>query len=162
MQDGDFELHKIGWYTPKIVVPNDFLNEKLTTTQYGVYYSVVLEGDAETYLWQAKAAPVVGERVLGHIEPSASGKSMRFKKDKEMEALVTPPSGGQYSSAPPKETPQSDKFLRDTSTIPLDVYRILINIVGVAETLEQKERFWELVREQADELIRMIDNVRHG
>lgn len=158
MQDGDFELQKIGWYTPKIVAPNDFLNEKLTTTQYGIYYSVILDGDAETYLWQTKTAPVVGERVLGHIEPSASGKSMRFKKDKEMEALVTPPSEGQTVLIPPK----SDKFLRDTSTIPLDVYRVLINIVGVPETLEQKERFWELVREQADELIRMIDNVRHG
>lgn len=77
-----FELGKPGYYTVQNVQENEFLNAKLESDQYGIYYSVKFEGDAETFLWQAKTAPVAGEKYYGHIEQSKSGKSLRFKKDK--------------------------------------------------------------------------------
>lgn len=81
--DGTFELGKLGWYTPKIVQPNDFLNAKLENDTYGIWYTVQFHGDANTHLWQAKTAPVAGERVYGHIEKTASGKSTKFKRAKK-------------------------------------------------------------------------------
>lgn len=81
--DGDFQLNKLGWYTPKIVQPNDFLNAKLENDTYGIWYTVQFQGDAQTHLWQAKTAPVSGERVYGHIEKTASGKSTKFKRAKK-------------------------------------------------------------------------------
>lgn len=95
----DFELGKSDWYTPLNVAENDFLNDKLENDNYGLYYSVRFEGDAETYLWQAKTAPVVGEKYFGHIEKSKSGKSLRFKKDKVPEGADTPQGANKQSAA---------------------------------------------------------------
>lgn len=138
--EGNFELKVPGWYTPKIIAENDFLNEKLETTQYGIYYSVQLEGDAETYLWQAKTAPVVGEKVWGHIEKSSTGKSMRFKKDKT-DVTTTQASG----------TPQ---YQNTSNNITLGlVYKTVANIRGLPENAEDKSVFWEMVKEHTEELI---------
>lgn len=81
--DGTFELNKPGLYEAQTVMLNDFLNGKLTTQEYGIYYSVKFQGDAETYLWQTKSEPEEGKKYWGHIEESKSGKSMRFKLDKQ-------------------------------------------------------------------------------
>lgn len=78
----NFELGKPGYYVAQNVQKNEFLNRQLESDQYGIYYSVKFEGDAETYLWQTKTPPVEGEKYYGHIEESKSGKSLRFKKDK--------------------------------------------------------------------------------
>lgn len=83
--DGTFELNKPGWYEVKHAEPNEFLNSKLENDTYGIYYSVAFQGDASTFLWQAKTAPESGKKYWGHIEQTKSGKSMRFKKDKEPE-----------------------------------------------------------------------------
>lgn len=135
-----FELNVPAFYTPKIVTENEYLNEKLTTDQYGIYYSVQFDGDAETYLWQAKTAPVVGEKVWGHIEKSASGKSMRFKKDK------TDATGTQSGS------PQQYQNTSNNITLGL-VYKTVANIRGLPENLEDKSIFWEMVKEHTEELI---------
>lgn len=139
MNEGNFELNVPGWYTPKIVAINDFLNEKLTTDQYGIYYSVQFDGDAETYLWQTKTEPVAGEKVFGHIEKSASGKSMRFKKDK----TDASPSGGAPSS-----------YQNNSANITLGlVYKTVANIRGLPENAADKSVFWEMVKEHTEELI---------
>ena len=80
-----FELNKPGTYIPKQVAENDFLNDKNTPqdlAKFGKTYSVVFEGDAETYLWTAKSEPEVGKEYYGHIQ-ATSGKMMRFKVDKK-------------------------------------------------------------------------------
>lgn len=99
-----FELNVSDHYTVQNVAENEWLNQKLTTTQYGIYYNVQFEGDAETYFLQAKTAPVVGDKLYGHIEQSKTGKSLRFKKDKLEEpqnAPYSPVTG--YAETPDKQ-----------------------------------------------------------
>lgn len=145
--DGDFELNKPGWYTPKIADPNEFLNEKLTTDQYGIYYSVQFEGDADTYLWQTKTEPAIGETVYGHIEKSASGKSLRFKKDK-----LDSPSGN-------NPQPQNQNTSNNI-TLGL-VYKTIANIRGIPENDADASIFWEIIKSHVEELI-MISDVLNG
>jgi hypothetical protein len=90
-----FKLGEPDWYTVQNAEENDFLNQRLESVQYGIYYSVKFEGDAETFLWQTKSAPVEGEKYYGHIEQSKSGKSLRFKKDKVEEAKTAQGGSGQ-------------------------------------------------------------------
>lgn len=78
-----FELNKPNWYTLKAVKPNDFLNDKLTSDQYGKWYSVAFEGDATAFLWQTKTPPVEGEKYWGYLEKTSSGKAVKFKWDKQ-------------------------------------------------------------------------------
>lgn len=158
MQEGDFTLLKMGWYTPVNVIANEFLNEKLESDQYGLYYSVRFSGDAETYLWQAKAAPEEGVRVWGHIEESKSGKSMRFKKDKDAPGI-----GG--SSTPAEESQVAiskpdNRYLRDVTAIPLDVYRVRANIDGLPANKTERQIFFENIKEDADALLELIEIVR--
>lgn len=47
------------------------------------FYNVGFEGQPGKYLWSTKTRPEVNSRAYGHIEPSKSGKSMLFKRDKE-------------------------------------------------------------------------------
>jgi hypothetical protein len=78
--DSDFSLNKLGWFTVDMVEENHFLNDKLESDQYGIFYSVKFEGNAEAYLWQAKTAPAVGQKVYGHLELTKTGKSTKFKR----------------------------------------------------------------------------------
>lgn len=142
-----FNIGEVGEYIPKQIAENDFLNERLENDTYGIYYSVLFEGDAETYLLQAKKPPVVGQPEWGSIEKSKSGKSMRFKRAKREDA----------------PSPSGDKaYLKDASTIPLNVWQTLINVQGVPENKSQFETFFLTVQEHANELLRMIENVRNN
>lgn len=79
----NFELNKHDWYEVQNVEENDFLNQKLASTDYGIYYSIKFAGDADTYIWQTKTPPVEGEKYWGWLEKSKSGKSVKFKWDKQ-------------------------------------------------------------------------------
>lgn len=155
MSEGTFELGKQGYYTPVSVAENDFLNEKLENTDYGIYYSVRFSGDAETYLWQSKTAPVPHERYWGHIEKSKSGKSLRFKKDKEE---------GQEpdSTTKPKKT---DAFLRDATTVPIDMIRALLpyfDVQSLKPNTEQYRALMELAQNLTEDALTMVDAIRNG
>lgn len=76
------ELGKADWFTVKSVEPNMFLNEKLTTDQYGTWYTVVWTDDAEKIYWQTKTPPEVGKTYWGWLEKTSTGKSIKFKWDK--------------------------------------------------------------------------------
>jgi len=147
---GDFELNVTGWYTPQNVEENVFLNDKLETDQYGIYYSVKFEGDAETYLWQAKAAPVEGERYWGHIEKSKSGKSLRFKKDKLEE--------GTTSSVPSKGTPDYEPSTNTRWAIGM-AYRAYVTVSG--GPIEDAS-MWDGVRLNAQNLLGLFDELKNG
>lgn len=98
MNEGTFELHKPGWYTPQNVEENEYLNNLLEDDKYGIWYSVKFEGDAETYITMAKSAPVAGQKVYGHIDLTAKGKPIRFKKDKVPEGQPNPSGQASHST----------------------------------------------------------------
>lgn len=161
--NGDFELNKMGWYTPVSVLPNDFLNQKLESDQYGLYYSVSFEGDAETYLWQAKTQPETGVKVWGHIEESKSGKSLRFKKDKDVpiQGSVNDEESPNYVAPEFRDKTKPDnRYLRDVTAIPLDVYRVRANIDGLPANDSERQIFFENIKADADELLALIEKVR--
>lgn len=153
--EGNFELMESGWYTPINVIANDFLNNKLESEQYGLYYSVRFEGSADTYLWQAKSKPEEGVKVWGHIEESKSGKSMRFKKDKEAE-----------SSSNLGSTNNDKAYLKDLSDYPVRIFNGGLNYakdLGL-NLLEASDRrvYLEFVQAVCEELLNMSDNIRNN
>lgn len=147
MSEGNFELGKPGYYTPVSVAENDFLNEKLENTDYGIYYSVRFSGDAETYLWQSKTEPVPHERYWGHIEKSKSGKSLRFKKDKE----ESESSSGSKAAYQPKNN--------DTITLSM-VWKTVAGIRGLPENDEEFAKFFEIVDSHFKELVMMGEKIK--
>ncbi len=78
-----FELGKVEYYTIKEAKLNDYINEKLDSKDYGLFWSINFEGDADTYLWRTKSEPKAGDKVYGHLEKAQKGKSILFKPDKE-------------------------------------------------------------------------------
>lgn len=118
---GTFKLGEIGEYIPQIVKENTFLNDKLENDTYGIYYSVKFDGDAETFLLQAKKAPVEGQAEWGHIEKSKSGKSMRFKRDKKEESVA----------AINHKAPYKDNSKDITLGL---VYKTVVAVQGIAST----------------------------
>lgn len=146
--DGDFTLLKPGWYKPLNVVANDFLNERLENDTYGLYYSVSFDGDAETYLWQAQTKPVEGEKVWGHIEESKSGKSLRFKRDKD--APTTTPDG-----KPSPATQQADAR-GDAITSSMCVKLAFSQFCHVETMLPSEDIHWKQIEYMADMLYKTI------
>lgn len=145
---GAFELNKMGWYTAQNVVENEFLNQRLESDQYGIYYSVKFTGDAETYLWQAKTAPVEGEKYWGHIEESKSGKSLRFKKDKD--APLTTPDGKPSTQAVAQEAHG------DAITASMCVKLAFSQFCYVESMLPATEEHWAMIEYMSDMLYRVI------
>lgn len=93
----DFELNKSDWYIPQNIAENEFLG----TDDYGnTWYSVKFQGDAGTHLWLAKEMPEEGKAYFGHFEKTKSGKSLRFKRDKEEDAPSVPDNARKYSKSP--------------------------------------------------------------
>lgn len=138
--EGDFTEHKPGMYTVQNVEENEFLNEQLENTNYGIYYSVKFQGAAETYLIQAKTAPVEGEKLYGHIEKSKSGKSWRFKKDKQ-------------DGVAPQAQPN---YQNNSKNITLGlVWKTIAGIRGLPENDEEFAKFYEIVDAHYNELILM-------
>lgn len=103
----NFELNVPDWFKPQAVQENEFLNDKLETDQYGRWYSVQFQGDAETYLWMAKSQPNAGEKYFGHLEETKSGKSVKFKKDKVPEGNQAPGSANKQSASNSQSTDES-------------------------------------------------------
>lgn len=145
--EGTFALNEPGWYEVKIAEENNFINDNLDSTEYGIYYSVGFVGDAETFLWQTKTAPVVGEKYWGYLEKAKSGKSVKFKWDKKNAPENTP------DSTPSTQTKQQSS---NNKSITLGlVWKVLIGIQGVPEDDEQFAQFYETVNAHVSELLRM-------
>lgn len=143
-----FELNKPDWYEVQASQENTFLNDKLESEQYGIYYSVQFAGDAETYLWQAKTAPVMGDKYYGHIEESKSGKSMRFKKDK-------------IPDDESRSTNPSQSYQNNSKNITLGlVWKVIAGINGLPENDEQFAKFYEIVNAHYTELILMQEKTK--
>lgn len=149
--EGDFSLMKMGWYTVQNSSENDFLNQKLENDTYGIYYSVQFEGDAETYLWQAKSAPEEGEKYWGHIEESKSGKSLRFKKDKD--APSTTPDGKPSTQA------QAQEERGDAITASMAVKLAYSQFCHVETMLPNTEEHWAMIEYMSDMIYTTIKKI---
>lgn len=146
-----FELNKMDWYEVKVSAPNDFINENLTTDQYGMYYSVGFVGDADTYLWQTKSAPVVGEKYWGMLEKAQSGKSIKFKWDKKNTPATTP-------DGKPTAFTVAQKSNSNTITLGM-VWKVVAGIRGLPEDDDEFAKFFEIVQSHLNELILISDKL---
>lgn len=159
-----FELNWVGEYIPQAVAENDYLNERLENKDYGIYYSVQFEGNAETYLLQAKIAPEAGKPEWGMLKTAKSGKSTRFervKRDDSGSQSVGPPST-QGTQAP--RGAATDKYLKDMSNTPLLVYNGSLNYakelgLNLIDNKEDRRKYIEYVKDITDETLRMRDEI---
>lgn len=147
---GTFKLNEVGEYIPKLVTENEFLNARLESDTYGIYYSVLFHGDAETYLLQAKKAPVEDVPEWGMITESKSGKSMRFKRVKREDGT---PSGGK---------PVADYEPSTNARWAIGMaYRAYQQVMGSPEDASGDFPF-EVVKQHASELLKMFDDLKNG
>lgn len=152
--EGNFDLNTLGWYTVAASELNDFLNQKLTSEQYGVWYSVRFEGDASTYLWQTKTEPKVGEKYWGKLETTSSGKSVKFKWDKQNAPATLP--DGKPSSYTKDQDNRSGQI-----TLGL-VWKTVAGIRGLPEDDDDFAKFFEIVRSHTEELILMSEKMKES
>lgn len=155
---GSFKLGEVGEYVPKFVSENDFLNGKLESDMYGIYYSVLFEGDAETYLMQAKKPPVEGQPEWGMIEESKSGKSLRFKRVKKEDGFTLKAS---ISSTAVKD----NAYLKDISNTPIMMYNGSLHYakdlgLNLISNAEDRAVYLDYVKDITDEMILWIENIR--
>ena len=150
----DFELDKLDWYTVDTVEPNDFINENLTSDEYGIYYSVKFVGNAESYLWQTKTEPVVGEDYWGMLQKAKSGKSIKFKWDKK-----NTPEDASKNTSQIKPKPAYQPKNNDVITLSM-VWKTVAGIRGLPEDDEDFAKFFEIVDSHFKELILMGEKVK--
>ena len=149
--EGNFELNKSGWYEVQFCIENEFLNAKLDSDQYGKWYSVQFSGNAETYLWQTKTSPVEGEKYWGYLETTKSGKSTKFKWDKQNAPDNTPDG---------KPSTQTQERTNTSHSITLGmVWKTVAGIRGLPENDEQFAKFFEIVDAHLKELLSMSDKI---
>lgn len=141
-RESTFELNKPGHYEVDFVQETGF-----DPDQYGnVWYSVKFAGDAEAHMWLAKNKPETGAKYYGHFEMTKSGKKLRFRVDKE------PDPQPHKSSWQPKNEGQVTLNM---------VWKNLLNTVGVPQSVDDKLKFWQMVKEHADELLALGENIHH-
>lgn len=154
-----FELSWVGEYIPQAVAENDFLNEKLESDTYGIYYSVQFQGNAETYLMQAKIPPEVGKPEWGMLKKSKSGKSIRLERVKREEGH---PAGGitdVFKGGKPEE-----KYLKDVSDVPRSLVIELLKYYDV-QSLWNSPKYTEMInlaQSLNDDIVSMITGNRSG
>lgn len=86
---------------------------ELSPDAYGNrYYSIKIEGFDGPLLWKTKQRPDLGP-VFGHTEPSKTGKSMLFKRDKQDDVPYNPDA---------KPTPTFDPSLKAPISHPNSSY----------------------------------------
>lgn len=116
------------------------------------FYNVTLEGVKDRVLWSTKSRPEVNARVYGHIEPSKSGKSMIFKRDKEEAPQGN--NSGAYQFVSNKPTKKSDDERSDDIRWGLCVKEAAGYITKWQENLESEQ--WAIqVNEYANALYKL-------
>jgi len=153
-----FELDKLDWYEVQNAELNEFINDNLTTDEYGVYYSVKFVGDADTYLWQTKTEPVEGEKYWGMLQKAKSGKSVKFKWDKK-----NAPTEGETDGKPKDQGVTFKPYQDNSKNITLGlVWKVLIGIQGVPTNDEEFAKFYETVNAHVTEIILMGEKLKEG
>lgn len=149
--ENNFELNVPGWYEVELQAKNDWLNQKLDTQEYGIWYTVKFAGDATEHLWQTKTDPVVGEKYWGHFEMTKSGKSTKFKKDKLPE--------GQSTGSPATDSYQKNG---EAITASMTVKLAFQAFIQAESMLPQEAEHWRQIEYMADMLFGTINRVKEG
>lgn len=116
-------------------------------------YQIKLEIDGERELHSTMSKALAGLGWEGDVEVYTNAKGKDYVRQAPKEDT-----GGNSATQKPVDKP----FYRDSTTIPLDVWRVLINVQGVPENPAQFASFFDTVQEHANELLLLIDNVRNG
>jgi len=152
-----FELNKANWYTVELCQENDFLNSMLETKDYGIWYSVKFEGDANSFLWQTKTEPQEDKKYWGWLEKTKSGKSIKFHWDKQNEP------SSETSTSPSR----SNAYLKDISDLPDRWLARLLpfydaqSLVKDGKPSEQFRNLVETAQVFTDESLAMIERIRN-
>lgn len=151
----EFELNKPDWFETDFVLEAGFDPDP----HNNVWYSVKFKGDATEHLWLAKTKPEQNKSYYGHFELTKSGKKWRFKRDKEPEDEPKP------SNTPSKADKKPDAFLRDATTVPIDMIKALLPYFDV-QTLkpnsEQYRTLMELAQNLTEDALTMVESIRSG
>lgn len=142
----DFKPGTVGYYeTQNVEEIEDFDQD-----QYGnTWYNVKFVGDADTFMWLAKNKPEEGKKYYGHLEPTKSGKRLRFKTDKVPEG-----------STPGKPVADYEPSTNARWAIGM-AYRAFVSTVGSPEDASGDFPF-EVVELHAKKLVEMFDKIRNG
>jgi len=146
-------MDKPQWHKVRIVTENDFLNDKLESDKYGIWYTVVFEGDAATHLWQTKTPPNVGEEYWGWIEKTKSGRATKFKWDKQ-----NAPS--HLSSGEPSAQTKAQDERGDSITASMVVKIAFQAFISAESMLPQKDIHWAQINKMARELKSSIESLK--
>jgi hypothetical protein len=95
-------------------------------------------------------------------EPKVSKNGTDYLRLKKVSLEDSPEPQKMPFSEKPAPTFTDKAYLRDASTIPLDVWRTLIGIQGVPNSPDEFSLFFETVMDHANELLALIDKVRTG
>lgn len=145
--EGTFKENELGYYE----VHNVAEIEDFDPDQYGnIWYNVKFTGDADTFMWLAKNKPEEGKKYYGHLEPTKSGKRLRFKTDKVPDDEPKP-----QGAAPQPSYKDNSKNI----TLGL-VWKTIANIRGLPENDDDFAKFYEIVDSHYTELILMQEKIK--
>ena len=142
------------WYeTQNVAEIEEFDQDEFGNTWFNVKFTE----DAATHMWLAKEKPEEHKKYYGHFTPTKSGKRLRFKRDKVPEDEPRPDNA--------KNPKKSDAFLRDVTSVPIDMIRALLPYFDV-QTLNkdatQYRELMELAQKLTEDALNMVDKIRSG
>jgi len=147
--EGNFQEGAPGYYEVKNVAEI----EGFDPDQYGnIWYNVIFQGDAETFMWLKKDPPVEGQKYYGHLEKTRSGKRLRFKTDK------VPEGAPQQNNSSSKGSSEYEPGTNTRWAIAL-VYRAYVNVMGTPES-GSGEFPYSAVKDGAVQLVKMFHEVK--
>lgn len=130
------------------------------SSQYGEFstYTVKLNGVNEAVQLNKKSsspAPEVGDEVYGDITDSQFGK--KFKSAKK------PFTDSSKQSSSPAKKP--DAFLRDATTVPIDMIKALLpyfDVQSLKPNTPQYRQLMELATNLTEDALSMVEKIREG
>lgn len=148
--EGDFQEGKPGYYEVKNFEEIDGFDPD----QFGnIWYNVIFQGNAETFMWLKKDPPVEGQKYYGHLEKTRSGKRLRFKTDKAPEQAHT------HNTAP-KSMTDYEPGTNARWAIGL-AYRAHLQVTGTPDDAQGEFPF-DAVKQHASALVSMYDEIKGG
>jgi hypothetical protein len=123
------------------------------------YHGVNVEGwDKPISVGKKEANSIkVGDTIYGDIIETDYIED-KFKPSQKPDE-PSEPSGSVVIHSTPKA---DNRYLRDVTAIPLDVYRVRANIDGLPSNETERAVFFENVMADANELLALIDKVREA
>lgn len=130
---------------------------------YGFTFWSETDGDFPVMFNSKQGNILPGTRIMAEESEERTSKNgkdyLRLKKVK-LEDSPEQPKVPFTKKAEPVFKKEENKYQKDVTSIPLDVWRTLIGIQGVPENETQFTEFFMTVQQHANELLLMIGHVR--